>query len=189
MDDRHPVAETLSLFQIVRGEQRGHLTIGPETGEHVEQLVPDAGVKSNCRLVQEQHLRLRHQGPRNLEAAPLTAAESPCRAVQQLCDSQLCRELLNPGLRVAGSHTPEPGMQFEVPATGQSLVDHGLLKDHAAHTPSSQWLNRHVETGKQSGAAGWGNRAGEHADRRRLACPLGPRSPNVSPGRPRSRST
>ena len=57
VDDRHAVAQALGLVEVVGGEQDRHLLARAQRGDHVEQLVADARVEADRRLVEEQDLR------------------------------------------------------------------------------------------------------------------------------------
>ena len=57
VDDRDPVAEPLGLVEVVRREQDRHPVAVAQAGDHVEQLVADARVEPDGRLVEEEHLR------------------------------------------------------------------------------------------------------------------------------------
>ena len=72
--------EPLGLVEIVGGEQDRHLLARAQPGDHVEQLVADPRIEADRRLVEEQHLRLRHQRAGDLEAAALAAAVAADRA-------------------------------------------------------------------------------------------------------------
>ena len=58
MDDRDPVAESLGLVDVVGREQDRDLVAVAQVSDHLEQLVADARVEADRRLVEEQHLGL-----------------------------------------------------------------------------------------------------------------------------------
>ena len=55
--DRDPIAQPARLLEVMRREQDRHLEPIAEPADQVEQLVADARVEADRRLVQEQHLR------------------------------------------------------------------------------------------------------------------------------------
>ena len=82
--DRHAVAKLLRLVQVVRREQDRHLAARSQAPDHVEQLVADARVEADGRLVEEQHLGPGDQRAGDLEPAALPAAVAADRPVEQL---------------------------------------------------------------------------------------------------------
>ena len=171
--DRDAIGQTFGLVEIVRGHEDRDLLARPQPGDHVEQLVADARVEPHGRLVQEQHLRLGHERPGDLEAPALAAAIAGHGPIDQLGDPQHTRELVYPPRGACRVHSPQPGVQLEVLAAAQRAVDHGLLKDHAADTARLKRLPGHVIAGEPRSAARGGDRGGQHPDRGRLACAVG----------------
>ena len=56
-DDCDAFAEPAGLLEVMRREQDRHLKPVAKALDQIEQLVADAGVEADRRLVQEQHLR------------------------------------------------------------------------------------------------------------------------------------
>src|SRR5437868_8280120 len=84
VDDRDPIAEPLGLVEVVGREQDRDLVAIAQAPDHVEQLVANARVETDGRLVEEQHLGLRNERTRNLQPPPLAAAVARNRPVEQL---------------------------------------------------------------------------------------------------------
>ena len=63
--------------------------------DHVQQLVPDARVEPDGRLVEEQHARVGDQRARDLQAAALAAAVGADRPVEQLAEPERVGELVD----------------------------------------------------------------------------------------------
>ncbi len=74
VDDGDAVAEALGLVEVVGGHEDRDPGAVPEGGDHVEEVVADAGVQPHRRLVEEEDLRVRDEGPHDLHATPLAPA-------------------------------------------------------------------------------------------------------------------
>src|SRR6185312_1954890 len=74
-------------------------------------------------------------------------------------------------------HAPEAGVELEVRASAEALIDDRLLEHHAADAASLEWLPGHIEAGQPGCPAGRRDRRREHPDRRRLAGAVGPEQP------------
>jgi len=84
VDDRDPVAEPLGFVEVVGGEQDGDLGAIAEASYRLEQLVADARVEADRRLVEEQPLGLGDERAGNLEPAALAAAVACDGPVEEL---------------------------------------------------------------------------------------------------------
>src|SRR6185437_10184337 len=147
MDDRHAVAELLSLVEIVGGEQDRHVMARAQTSDHVQELVTNSRIEADGGLIQEQHLRLGHEGPRDLEASALAATEALNRPVDRLGDPERHDQLVDPGGGGRRRNAPELGVQIEVRPATATTVDHGLLEDDAADAASLPRLVHYVVAG------------------------------------------
>ena len=173
VDDRDAVAEPLRLVEVVRGQQDRHLAAGAQACDHVEQLVPDARVEADRRLVEEEHLRLREQRTRDLEPATLAAAVPVDGPVDEVGDPERVRELGDPRLRNVRLDSPQAGVDVEVATAGQRAVDDRILEDDAACPPGCERLGRDVEAREARRARRGRDRRRQHPDRGRLACTVG----------------
>ena len=63
------------LFLVVRDEDAGHVDLVVQPAQPLPQLLPHLGVEGAERLVEQQHLRLGRQRPRQGHALPLAAGE------------------------------------------------------------------------------------------------------------------
>ena len=68
------VAQPLGLVEVVGGQQDGHRRSRPQPGDEIEQLVADARIEPDGRLVEEEHLRLGEERPGDLQPPALAAA-------------------------------------------------------------------------------------------------------------------
>jgi hypothetical protein len=83
VDDGQPVTQPLGLVEVMGGQQDRDAGALAQGCDRVEQVMADPGVQADCRLVEEQDPGCRQQGPDDLEPAPLSAAVSGDRAVEQ----------------------------------------------------------------------------------------------------------
>ena len=167
--DRDAVAEPLGLVEVVRREQNRDRAAGSQASDHLEQLVADARVEPDGRLVEEEHLRLGNERPRDLEPTPLAAAVGRDGPVEQLGEAERLGELRHAGSRRGRFDTPQARVDVEVPPPGQGPVDDGVLEDDTACAARCERLGRHVEAGEAGASAGRDDGGREHPDRRRLA--------------------
>src|SRR6266536_6376488 len=173
MHDRDSVAEPFGLVEVMGGEQDRHLAALPQAADHVEQLVADAGVETDGRLVEEQHLGLGEERAGDLEAATLATAVAADGPIEQLGQPKRVGEFGGAGLGRPWIDAPEAGVDVEVAAAGQHSVDDRLLEDNAADSADGERLARNVEPGHARTAARRGDRRREHPDRGRLAGAVG----------------
>ncbi len=182
MHDRHPVAEPLGLVEVVGGEQDRHLALGPQPGDHVEQLVAHAGVEADGRLIEEEDGGPGDERPGDLQPPALAAAVGPDRSVGQLGEAEPFGHLGAPGPGGGSVEAEQAAVDLEVAPPGERPVDDGLLKHDGALAPGGQRFRGQVETG-QAGAAGGGyDGRREHPDGGRLAGAVGPEQPEHLPG-------
>src|SRR5689334_7216816 len=107
MDDRHPIAESLCLVEVMGGDQDRHLLTRPKPRDHVEELVPDPRIEPDRGLIHEQDPRRRYEGARNFEAATLAAAVARDGSTDQLREPEDIDQLVDPSLRARGWNTPQ----------------------------------------------------------------------------------
>ena len=81
MHDRDAVAQTLGLVEVMRRDEQRQVAARAESADRVDELVPDARVEPDGRLVEEEDARLGDEGARDLEPPPLAAAVCAHRSV------------------------------------------------------------------------------------------------------------
>ena len=96
MHDRHAVGQALGLVEVVRGHEDRHGVARSQLGDHVEQLMPDARVKTDGRLIEEQHLRPGNERARDFQPPALPAAVAVDLSIDELGDAERLGELLDP---------------------------------------------------------------------------------------------
>src|ERR671935_790555 len=180
MDDRDAVAEPLRLVEVVRRHEDRHLGARPQSGDHVEQLGSDPRVESHRRLVEEQHTRVGDESARDLESAPLAAAERGDGTFDEIGQAEDRDEFVDV---CAFVDAPQAGVELEVAATRQRAVDDRVLEDDAADGAGLPRLRGDVETGQLRRAAGRCDRRGEHPDGGRLAGAVRAEQPEDLAGR------
>ena len=67
VDDRHPVAQPLGLFHVVRRVDDRHAGVSVQPLHVVEDVIPALRIHANRRLVQDQQLRLVQQARRQVQ--------------------------------------------------------------------------------------------------------------------------
>ena len=87
-----------------------------QPGDHVEQLVADARIKADGRLVEEQHARLGDEGARDLQAPALAAAVAADGPVDELRQPERLDELGDARVALGPRHAPQARVQLEVGA-------------------------------------------------------------------------
>ena len=130
--DADAVAEALGLVEVVRGEQHGRAEAGAQSGDDVDQLVADARVEPDGRLVEEQHPRLGEERAGDLEPPALAAAVGRDRTVEEVGQVEAVGELVDAPARVVGGDAPEAGVDLEVAAAGERPVDDRVLEHDRA---------------------------------------------------------
>ena len=134
----------------------------------------DARVEPDRRLVQEQHLRVRDEGARDLEPAALATAVGRDGALQELGEAERVGELGDAPGGGARLDTPEAGVDVEVAPPAERAIDGAVLEDDAAGAPGGERIGRDVGAGDARAAARGRDRGREHADGRGLAGAVGP---------------
>ena len=120
------------LVEVVRRQQDRHLVAIAQAGDHVEQLVADAGVEPDRRLVQEQHLRLGDERPGDLEPPPLAAAVAVAPAGRRSSASPSAATSSAMLRCVWDCDTPHRrACSSRLRAAAQAAVDDRLLEDDA----------------------------------------------------------
>ena len=167
--DRDPVAEPFRLVQIVRRQQDRQLVARAQPRDHVQQLLADARVEADRRLVEEEDAGPGDERAADLESPPLAAAVAGDGPVEELAQAERVRGVGDARSRRTRVRAPQARVDLEVAPPGERAVDDRLLEDDAAHPPRSQRVPRDVEPGEARGAARRPHRRRQHPDRRRLA--------------------
>lgn len=129
------------------GEQNRQLASVAQPHDDVKQLVANARVQSNRRLVEKQHPGMGRERASDLEPAPLATAVAGDGAVDQLRKAEGPDKLLGSRPGLGARHVPQPGVQLEVGPPAQPAVDNSILKDDARRLPASYgWTNQSAPT-------------------------------------------
>ncbi len=96
-DDPDPVAEPLHEVELVAREDHRHSGFGL-LDQHVAHDVDGDGVQARERLVEDQHLRIVHQGGRELDPLLVAEGERVDGVVHALGDAQPARPSCDGGV-------------------------------------------------------------------------------------------
>src|SRR5436305_1279382 len=122
MHDGNAVAQSLGLVEVMRGQHDRRPGSVAECADHIEQLVADARVESDSRLVEEQHARCGYERTGDLEPAALAAAVALDRPVELLLDAERLAQLVDAPARLVVFHRPKAAVQGQVLTSGQAAV-------------------------------------------------------------------
>ena len=128
-----------------------------------------AGSSPVRRLVEEQHLRLVHQRPRDHHALRLPAREQVGLDVAALAQPELLEQLVGPRGRLGGRHAVVGGVKGQVAADRHRAVEVAALGDDREHAPGPHRVGADVDAADHRPAAGGLHARGQHPDRGRLA--------------------
>ena len=113
------------------GQEDGEPTLVAEAGDQVEELMADAGVEADRGLVEDQHLGGGDHRACDLEASALAAGECLHGAVDESGEIDLGDEPIERGACVVAGDAPEAGVEREVLATGEFVVEGRVWKTTA----------------------------------------------------------
>jgi hypothetical protein len=184
--DRDPVAEAVGLLHVVRGEHDRHAAL-VQRPDAVPQEEPGLGVEVVGRFVQEQHVRLVHQGPAQHDALLQATGEPVQLVLAPGGQAQLLQQPVGAGLTLPARHAVVGGVEREDLAHAQAAVEVGGLGDHADPLLRGDGVRDDVDA-RDSGAAARGQHARrQDADRGGLARPVGAEQPERLPAPHRER--
>ena len=160
------------LLEVVRDEDdRRGSWCRREPGEVREQRLARAEVEAGRGLVEEQEVRVRHQGPGDRDPPALAGGQRPVRLVRGRPDAQVREErpgagtvrvavLVPPrlGRRVAGGHHDVDG--------GEVVAQDGLDGTPRRADPAPQLAAVHLAVARPEDLHGPGRRPQRHADHR-----------------------
>ncbi len=169
--DADPVAQRGGLIHVVGREQDGHAVVAK-----LADAVPDkqarGGVEACRRLVEEEHLRLVHERPRDHHPLHLTTGEEIDLLVPALREAELSEELVGPRVALARRHAVISGVEQQVLTKRQRPVEVVALGDDREPAAGGDWVRDDVDAGDERAARGAPRSRREDADRRRLACAI-----------------
>ena len=171
------VCEPFRLVEVMRRQQDRQLGLLAETANDLEQLLADARVEPDRRLVEKEDARRRDERAGELEPTPLTAAVAAHGPIDERRDAERVRQFGDACLRRARLDLPQARVDLEVTAPGKRAVDDRLLEHDAADATGGQRLAHDVEAADARGPAGRQDRGRQDADGRRLARAVRPEQP------------
>jgi hypothetical protein len=131
-------------------------------------------VQADRRLVEEQDPRRVQQPARDLEATLHAAREGRHSAAPALPEADHLEDLAHPVGDRRARDAVQLGVQAQVLLRGEVAVERRVLEDEADVPAHLVALGRDVVAGDGGAAAGRPHEGAQHADRRRLAGPIGP---------------
>ena len=151
--DPDAVAERHGLTAIVGDEDRRGPLLAQDAPEIVDQALPRRGIERGERLVEQQDLRLHHEGPRQRRALRLTARDRARPALGEVRDAEAPEPLSHPARRAQAALAAKAQAQGHV-LPDRRVGEERFLKD-----------TRHAPPDCQRGARSDGGAAEAHLTR------------------------
>ena len=168
MHHRDPVAHRERLLLIVGHVHEGDADVDLDALELDLEALAELEVEGAERLVEEQHVGLVDQRPRERDALLLPAGQLVGAALLVAGQVDLLEDLPGAAPDLVLGHAsplqPEPDVAGDIEVGEQGIA----LEDHV-HRPLVRWLPAHVVPAELDGPAGRQVEAADHPERRRLA--------------------
>jgi hypothetical protein len=174
--DPDPVGERLGLVHVLRREQDGDAA-GAQLADAVPDEQPRLRVQPGGRLVQEQHLRVVHEGAGDHEALALPAGEEVDLVVGAVAQAQLLQERVGPAVALGGRDPEVRRVEEQVLLDGERPVRVGPLRDDGELAAGADRVGRDVHARDGGPAPGELHAGGEDADGGGLAGAVRPEEP------------
>ncbi len=162
VDDDDPVGELVGLVEVLGREQQGD-AVGDELSDHVPHPHPAGGVEAGRRLVEEQHRRSRHEAGGEIQAPAHPARVALQDPVGRVGEIELGEQLSRSRPRLHAAQAAQASDHHEVLATGEDLVEGGVLGGDADVAPHGGRLADDVMAGDPRRAAVGDREGGEDA--------------------------
>ena len=118
--------------------------LGVQHPQDVPQVGSGLRVEAGGRLVQEQHVRPVHQGPRDQQPLGLPAGQVGGHRLAPVREAEYLEQLPGPALRLAQAQTEEPAAELQVLGHGQLHVERVVLGHHADPALDPDRVGHHV---------------------------------------------
>ena len=128
--DRHPVAELVGFFHVVRRQQDG-LAVVVEIAEDLPQRDAALRIEARGRLVEEQHLRPMHDRPCHHQPLRHAARQRHHRRLRSLDEPHPLQQLGRQCLGLLGAHAEVAAVELEVLEHRHRPVERVGLRDDA----------------------------------------------------------
>src|SRR4028118_1242778 len=178
--ERYLLAQRLGFFQVVRGEQYGH-PAAVELPNVAPQAVAQLDVHAGGRLVEEEHLRVVHEGAGEHHAPLHPAGECVRPLVPLLDEAEPLEQLRGLVFGLLLRDAVVAGVEDEDLLDGQELVEVYLLRRDAYHAPRLPELREGILPVDLDGAGVRPRQADDAVDERGLARPVGTPQPEERP--------
>ncbi len=177
VDDREPAGQPVGLFEVMGGEQHGHVL---EPG-HLLDLSPEFcacfRIEPGRRLVEEEHLRPVHQSDRDVEFARHAARIGLHLAVGGVIQPETVEQFRSASASIRGPQSLQAAGENEVLPAGVHGIGHGFLRDEADGFAHPGRMTCYVDPGDgRPPGVGFRQRR-QDPDGRRLARAVGSEQP------------
>ena len=151
------------------GEEDGHLRLMPQPLHRLPHRAARLRIETRRRFVQKEQLGRVDEPARDVRPPPLSAAQLPEGAVEDVGKGKHLIELCKPLFPRSAAHAVKSGARQKVLAHGEPVVEHRLLEDDA-HPPLNV-LRPLVEVEAADGDSSFvlGQNGAEDVDGRALA--------------------
>src|SRR6266704_1447797 len=139
VDDRDLLAQRLGFLHVVRGQQ-DRLPLGVQHPQDVPEVSPGLRVEPGGRLVQEQHVRPVHQGPRDQQPLGLPAGQVGGHRLAPVREPEHLEQLVGAARGLAQPEAEEPAAELQVLRHGQLHVERVVLGHHADPALHRNWV-------------------------------------------------
>jgi hypothetical protein len=118
VDHRDLVGELVCFFEVLR-RQQDRRSVAAKVADDLPDLVATARIKARCRLVEEEHTRLREQAGRQVESPSHPARVRLCRSVSGVGELEALEQLRRSAAGLRAREPEQAPEHLEVLAASQ----------------------------------------------------------------------
>src|SRR5437773_2401452 len=168
VDDAKPIGEPVGFLHVLGRQEDCHALL-VETADVLPHSCPVLRIESRRRLVEEQHLRMRNEGHREIEALPHPARVRPGAAVRGVLQVNRLQQLRNSLLSFPLREMVQRALEAQVLSARELVIDSDLLGRIPNDLAYGGGILVHVDTVHDRGSGRLLDERRDHFDRRRLA--------------------
>src|SRR5437773_2354679 len=168
VDDAKPIGEPVGFLHVLGRQEDCHALL-VETADVLPHSCPVLRIESRRRLVEEQHLRMRNEGHREIEALPHPARVRPGAAVRGVLQVNRLQQLRNSLLSFPLREMVQRALEAQVLSARELVIDSDLLGRIPNDLADGGGILVHVDTVHDRGSGCLLDERRDHFDRRRLA--------------------
>ena len=172
VDHRDAVRQAVGLLEVLRGQEHRDL-VRHQLGDGVPDRLPAAQVEARRGLVEEEHLRARHQAHGQVDPPPHAAGVVLHTPIAGTDEVEPLEQLIGAASRAGTAEAREPAHHPEVLLPGEQHVDRGVLAGQADGPAYVSRGSHDVVTGDRRAPGVGPGQGRENADGGRLARPVG----------------